>query len=78
MKLRLPWTSTWEWTTVLPDDHPMAPFTNGSVTSGDGPVKLLNSRGVLFRRRTAALAWRGRWRVAEIGSRYGEEPETPA
>lgn len=58
-------TLTSEWTTVLPESHPMALFVNGQVTQA-GECELQNKRGYLYRRRV--LAWRGRWRLAERGT----------
>lgn len=62
--MRLPWSLTWEWTTVLPDDNSLAPFVNGHVSQGAEHEPLNTKRGVLYRRRV--LIWRGRWRLAEI------------
>jgi hypothetical protein len=66
MKPPLPLSLTWEWTTVVPEDHPMAPFVNGTVIPGDEHEPLNFKRGILYRRRV--LAWRGRWRLAERGT----------
>jgi hypothetical protein len=65
MKLRPPLTATWEWTTVIPEDHPMAPFTNGAVAAAKTHGPLQFKTGTLYRRRV--LSWRGRWRTAETG-----------
>ena len=62
---RIPWTLTWEWTTVVPEDHAMAPFVNGSVVQRDEHEPLNFRSGVLYRRRV--LIWRGRWRLTETG-----------
>lgn len=67
LRPRLPWTLTWEWTTVISDDHPMAPFVNGQVTQADKHDPLQFKKGALYRRRV--LTWRGRWWLAETGSR---------
>jgi hypothetical protein len=69
VKLRPFWTCTWEWTTVIPGDHPMALFVNGQVTQADTHGPLQYKTGILYRRR--ALTWRGRWRTVETGSRTG-------
>jgi len=61
----MPWTRTWEWTTVLPEDHPMAVFTNGQVTQADDHGVPNSRLAVLYRRRV--VLWRGRWR--ETGSK---------
>lgn len=54
---------TWEWTTVIPEDHPMAPFVNGLVTLADKhEPRPFKSRG-MYRRRV--LIWRGRWHLVK-------------
>jgi hypothetical protein len=56
---------TWEWTTVMPEDHPMAPFVNGQVAMADEHEPLQFKSGEMYRRRV--LVWRGRWHLAETG-----------
>lgn len=68
-RFRLPLSASWEWTTVIPEDHPMAPFVNGQVKRSDTGERLQFKSGALYRRRV--LAWRGRWRLAESGSGGG-------
>lgn len=61
---RLPWKLTREWTTVVPEDNPMAIFINGKVTQSDEHEPVNSKRGALYRRRVLIL--RGRWKLAEM------------
>ena len=62
---RVPWTLTREWTAVIPEGHPMAPFVNGHVVQRGEHEPFQFRSGALYQRRV--LIWRGRWRLAETG-----------
>lgn len=63
---RWPLSLTWEWTTVLPDVHRMAPFVNGQVSQRDQYERPPFRSGTTYRRRV--LSWRGRWRPVDEDS----------
>lgn len=69
---RWPLTLTWEWTTVVPDDHRMAPFVNGQVVQRDEHEPLQFKSGALYRRRV--LIWRGGWQHVESSSGNRKRP----